>query len=250
MKIGLIGAFLLTSALLANGQTAKSETSKPTPRSKPPATKANPTHSTRPEVAVPAATSAKPSPTGPTGIGSIKLGMTKEAVLALSVDEPVRIVGELTPTVEKTAPAAGVERFDGAIALPHATEPTKITLTLKDGVLHAITLMADGEDQTLERLAKQVAERYGAGKIQDSRKEEQCIYRNGNSFTLKRGVVATLWSTAAEEGKIVATSFAELDFSMCPSDLRYGTTLRMKVKSLSIRLTEDESSVAPKKNLF
>lgn len=240
MKIGLISAYLLTIATVASAQTPGVEPSKQAPRTKAQPAKVAPQKSPKPT----------PHPaTGPTGMGSIRIGMSKDAVMALPADEPVRLIGEMTPTVEKTEQPPGTERFEGLITVPFSVEPVKATFSFKNGILHGLSLSREGDDALLERLVNQISERYGAGKVDDKRKEEQCIYRNGNNFTLKSGMLSTMWSTPNVDGKLVTTYFTDIVFNSCPSNLRDGSTYGVKMKMLSIRLNEKES-VAPKKSLF
>jgi len=250
MKNQLVGICFLTFAVTSFAQAAKTEPQSQAMRATVPPAKSAANERSKPEPTAPvAAAPAARSPTGPNGFGSIKLGMTKEAVLSLSSDEPVRIVGELTPAIEKTAPPPGTEWFEGKITVPLAKEPVKATLTFKDGLLQGISFTTKGKDGLLESLAKQVAERYGPGKIEDDRKDEQCIYRNGNSFTLKSGTVSTSWTTPTDDGKIAETMYIELEFNSCPSNLRYGSMLGLKMRIFSIQAV-DKQAVEPKKNLF
>lgn len=250
MKNQLIGICFVTVTVAALAQADKTELPSKTSRTKSQLEKAvTKQHSKSVSTQSVAAAPITPAPSGPTGIGSIKLGITKEAVLALSPDEPVRIIGELTPKVEKTAPPSGTERFEGKISVPLSTDPVAVKLTFQDGLLRYISLTADGEAVLLERLVKQVTERYGPGKVEDSRKDEQCIYRNGNNFTIKSGTVSTSWTTPTDNGKVAITKYTDMEINVCPSNLRYGSTGGLKIKFFGIEAIE-KGAAEPKKNLF
>lgn len=249
MKKQLTGLFLLTFAVAALAQGTKSDSSSQAARAKSQPANAAAKDRLKPDPTPSMAVPAIPSPTGPTGFGSIKLGMTKDAVLALSNDEPIRIVGELTPTAEKTAPPLGTERFDGTVTVPLVNNPVKVILTFNNKLLQRIYLSTEGEDSLLVGLAKQVSERYGPGKVEDDRKDEQCIYRNGNSFILKSGPIATSWTTPADDGKIAKTSYTDYQINSCPSNLRHGLMLDIKIRFFTIEVTETPAST-PKKNYF
>lgn len=245
MKLGLISAYFLIAVTTASAQTFKVEPSKRMASTKVQPAKALSQEPNKPHLSN---VQAPPPAAGPTGIGSLRLGMPKEAVMALSSDEPVRIVGDMTPIVEKEAPPPGTERFEGRIVVPNASDLVKASFTFKDGILHEISMSAKGKTSLLDSLAKQIAERYGPGKVQDNRKDEQCIYRNGNSFTLKSGIVATQWSTLEVNGRVVTTSFTDIDYNFCPSNLR-NDLMSANMKVLNFRFTEKEA-VAPKNSLF
>lgn len=169
--------------------------------------------------------------------------------MAISGDELVHIVGDLTPVIEKTPPSPGIEWFDGKISIPITPELVKATFRFKDGLLYSFSLSSQKDDRLVERLAAQVAERYGPGKVEDDRKEEQCIYRNGNSFTLKSGLLSTYWTAYSDDGRIIETRHTELDINSCPANLRDGSTGGIKVTSFSIGIAEKKVP-DPKKNLF
>jgi hypothetical protein len=247
MRLPLIISALGVSLALLGGsacaQTAtKRDAQKPTSRARVQGNSEPAAAPTPPPVAVPVPA------TGPSGVGSLKLGMTREAIMALGLDEPVRVVGELTPAESKTPPPPGVERFRATITLPLANQSAKSTLSFKDGVLQAIGI--DGSDDLLEALARQVANRYGPGTIKDERKDEQCIYRNGNSFTLKSGMVSTVWSTPLDGDKTAETQFLDIEISTCPSNLRYGSVAPIKLKAFEIVLKDNKLPQSPTKSLF
>jgi hypothetical protein len=228
------------SALLAQAQTVKPEARQQN-RSRPQPAIQQPAPTPPPPVAPPAA----PIPTGPVGLGPLKMGMTKEAVLAIGQDEPVRIQGELA-TYEVKGTAPDTEHFKTKLEINNF-KLLDLLLTFKNNILTGLAINTDSES-TIDSLAKQVSDKYGAGKFNDDRKEEQCIYRNGNSFTIKSGIVSTEWDTADGENSIV-TTVRKFDLNYCPSNLRYGGTGLYKNFQLVVRLV-DKAQATPKKSLF
>ena len=249
MKKQIAEVFVISLLALTLTTLAKAESPGDVRRSKASTAKATTRTSSKSDSTQAISSPTAPLPTGPTGLGSIKLGITKEALTALSIDEPVRVVGELMPKVEKTVSPPGTERFDGMVSMPLSTNSVKATFTFKEGLLQDISFTANGEDILLERLAKQVADRYGPGKIEDSRKDEQCIYRNGNSFTLKSGMISTTWITPTDDGKVAKTDYTEVEINSCPSNLLNGSKIGVKVKFFSIQ-SADKEAPASKKGLF
>lgn len=248
MKTWQVFGWLLLSATVASAQSTKPDAAKQVRKPKVTTTTDQQVDVPKQNPPVPQAP-ATAAPTGPTSMGAIRIGMSKEAITAIPADEGVRLAGEMTPTVEKTPQPEGTERFDTKVSIPATSSPVKATLTFKDGLLTRISLNTEGTDLLLDRLAAQISERYGPGKVNDSRKDEQCIYRNGNSFTLKSGTVSTEWTTPDGGGRNVRTNYSDLIFNMCPANLRYGSTGGVHMKFLSIELTDKEEPV-PKKNLF
>jgi hypothetical protein len=246
MKVSLISAYLLINATIISAQTLKVEPSKQAPRIKAQSTKVLSQEPLKPDV--PTVQAPLPA-TGPSGMGAIRLGMSKDALMALSVDEPVRLVSELTRIVKKTDSSLGVEEFEGLIAVTLRDKPVEANFTFKDGGLQLLSLRIAGEDTFIESLATKIAVQYGAGKVDDSRTEKQCIFRNGNSITIKSGYIITSWSTLSVDGKVIQTSFANYTFKSCPLNLGDNLAFSMKSQILVISL-EDQANVSPKNNLF
>ena len=77
-----------------------------------------------------------------------------------------------------------------------------------------------------------VATVIGPPKLDDRRKDEQCIYRNGNSFTLKSGVMSVGW---ADEETSTTTALNLVHFQSCPSSLSGDMVRTQPSRSLSIQ---------------
>jgi hypothetical protein len=91
----------------------------------------------------------------------------------------------------------------------------------------------------LNSAKSQITEKYGKPIAREEKKEEQCIYRNGNSFTLSGGYFSYTWAMK-EKGRVVNTNVSKFITTACPSDLRYGTTDQIEIMSISFALEKPE----------
>jgi hypothetical protein len=170
---------------------------------------------------------------GPSGIGELKLGMTQSQIESLK--GPVQLTSSLTKwepaKPEDYTPAPGEQKLEGMINNP-VTQNSKVTLTFTNGRLSSISLALDDESD-LNTARNLITSKYGAPQIDNRQKDEQCIYRNGNSFTLKNGIASYKW-IQSHGGGIITTNIFEILINVCPSNLRYGSTGGIAVRSLSI----------------
>jgi hypothetical protein len=180
---------------------------------------------------------------GPIGIGGLKLGMTQSQVEALK--GPVQLTGSLTnwqpAKPEDYTPAPGELKLKGILINP-VSNSSELTLTFANGRLSSLSLVLDDETD-LNSAKNLIGSKYGAPKVLNTQKDEQCIYRNGNSFTLKNGMATYRW-VQPHGGGLVTTQILEMLINSCPSNLRYGTTGGIAVRLLSIGY----SSKAPKES--
>ncbi|TCG02883.1 hypothetical protein BZM27_52555 [Paraburkholderia steynii] len=61
----------------------------------------------------------------------------------------------------------------------------------------------DLDDSQFEQVKSQLVAKYGAGKLDDGMKDEQCLYRNGANFKVTSGTKTTQWRqhvSPTEEG--------------------------------------------------
>jgi hypothetical protein len=170
---------------------------------------------------------------GPVGVGELKLGMTQSQVESLK--GPVQLSSSLTNWVpskpEDYTPGPGEQRLEGMLNNP-VTQNSKATLTFTNGRLSSIFLALNDESD-LNTAKNLIAGKYGTPQIDNRQEDKQCIYRNGNSFTLRNGMISYKW-IQPHGGGIVTTNIYEILVNVCPSSLRYGTTGGIAVRSLSI----------------
>lgn len=187
---------------------------------------------------------------GPVGYGALKLGLTKESVESLQSGDGIYLSGAMTPYEYKnTSPKPGEDEFDALLVTPLAAAPLKSVLTFEGGQLSGLYLTLEQSSNMLEQITSQITEKYGPGAVEDNRKEEQCIYKNGANFKLKSGAVHTRWSQEVSKTEKIETTVSDISIEMCPSNLRYGKIGPIKLRSLTIRRLN--IGAEPKsKNLF
>jgi hypothetical protein len=186
---------------------------------------------------------------GPTGLGALKLGMSKEAVESLQPSEGVYLNSPMTPyQYGNSAPKEGLEKFDAFLVIPLSPDPLAMVLTFEAAQLTELYITLTDSSNTLERVKAQIAEKYGPGKIEDTMKEEQCIYRGGANFKLSSGVLSTTWTEEYSQLVRIETKLSDIVLATCPSNLRYSIG-PIKLKSMTIRKVRSAGEAKPK-NLF
>lgn len=176
----------------------------------------------------------------PSGLGRISLGMTKEAIEAIPVSESVALVASMTPYEYKhDTPKAGEDKYNAQVQTPFSPRPIKAVLTFKESKL--ISLFLDLKDDfVLDKIKAQIEQKYGAPETTDNRKEEQCVYRNGNSFKITSGTLSYKWKGQLPEGQTHA-SLSDISVDTCPVNLRYATGA-IRLKSLHVGYDSAEPS--------
>lgn len=197
------------------------------------------------------ATVSPASAKGPTGFGDLKLGMTKEDIEALADPVPVRPDGpmRLYQYGKNVTPKAGREQFDVALSTPLATSPLEAVLDFEGGRLTSLYLKLTESSNMLERLSRQITEKYGPGKVEDDRKEKQCVYKNGSNFKVTSGMVKTKWVEDIAPNEQVESTLTDISIVICPPSLRYDGVDPIKFLSLTIRRVNPSTDSKPK-NLF
>ena len=191
-----------------------------------------------------------PKPTGPVGLGPIKIGMQMDAVTQLQETDGVYLAEPLSAYENKYyTPKPGIEKYATKIKIPNASKPLESVLTFSANQLTEIYLNFENSPYLYDKVKDQIAEKYNQGAIKDERKEEQCIYKNGANFKITTGTVATTWRQALPSGEAIETRLSEFKFDMCPSNLRYGSVGGTELKSLTIRKVE-QATDSKKDGLF
>jgi len=182
-------------------------------------------------VFAPVAATAK----GPIGIGDMKIGMSRAQVEALPSDAPVHLTEPMSPYVYKNRkPTPGEDVFDTKLLTPWSDSPLKAVLTFSGGTLASVSVTLDDSANMANEIRGQIAAKYGAPRVQDDMKEEQCVYRNGANFKVKSGVVTYLWTEPSTDHAPIETSVLQASFESCPSNLRYGSSGPLRLNALSI----------------
>ena len=176
---------------------------------------------------------------GPLGIGSIKIGMLPEEVRAISSSEPVYVKSEFMP-YDYTASfpkKPNEEKFKVLLQTPYYPEAFKAVLSFTDGKLSTVYVNLAESDVTFDKFKQLITEKYGSPQEQNKMKDEQCIYKNGNSFTIKSGSIDYNWFETKGQDKI-KTNLSDIIIDFCPINLRYATGAS-KLKSLTIYVDND-----------
>jgi hypothetical protein len=184
---------------------------------------------------------------GPTGLGALKLGMTKEGIESLQVTDGVYLDSPMSPyKYRRETPKEGVDIFIAKLVTPLRAEPIEAVLTFESSQLTELYMKLT--DNTFDRIKGQIVEKYGAGKVNDRMKEEQCIYKNGSSFKVTGGAVSITWNQGSIPSDQIETKLQEIVIAPCPSSLRE-TLININSKCLSVRRANSPVEVKSK-NLF
>lgn len=157
---------------------------------------------------------------GPTGFSALKLGMTKETIESLQVSQGVHLNSPMTAYQYKNgAPKEGVDKFNARLATPLSSEPVDAVLTFESSQLTELYINIPESSNMLERIKAQITEKYGAGKEENTMKEEQCIYKNGANFKLSSGALSTTWTETSSRTELIETNLSDIVIATCPSNL-------------------------------
>jgi hypothetical protein len=107
----------------------------------------------------------------------------------------------------------------------------KLSLGFKGDSLSILNVQLP--DEAMEhKIRAEIEGKYGPPKLDDARRDEQCIYRNGNSFTLKSGVMSAGWT---DEETATTTALNLVHYQSCPSSLSSDMVRTQPSRSLSIQ---------------
>lgn len=174
---------------------------------------------------------------GPIGFGSIKLGVSKEAIEAIKSEEGIYLTAPMSPYQYKNStPTPGQNRFDTRVSSPFSRESFKAVLTFDDTKLINIYLDLTKSEFVFDSVKKAITEKYGDAKTENTMKEEQCIYKNGNNFKVSTGAISHKWSEQNTLLGKVDTSLTNFNLDACPENLRYAVP-GVKLFSLNIGMS-------------
>lgn len=182
---------------------------------------------------------------GPVGLGYLKMGMSKSAIEQGDESGAIKLLGPLQEVkLSFKAPVAD-DYYTAQALLPFSTEPVKLNLGFKEGALSIINVQIP--DEAIEnKIRVELEGKYGLPTTDDGRKDEQCIYRNGNNFTLKSGVYSVGWK---DEETSITTTLNLVHFQSCPSNLGSDVVRTRPSRSLSIQ-RKPSPSQRPSSGLF
>lgn len=184
---------------------------------------------------------------GPTGFGPIKIGMTKESIESLQnsdgifLDSPMISYKELNDRSK-----VGVENFTASVLTPLSEKFIKTIFSFESNKLTAFAFNFDKSISFIDKINSQISEKYGPGRVNDQRKDEQCIYKNGANFKINTGIISTNWSEDISSTEVIETSTTIMNIESCPYSLNDEKSGVRKIEILSIRKLSKEKQ----KNIF
>lgn len=145
--------------------------------------------------------------TGPVGIGSLKLGMSKPEVEALK-DGDAHVVSRLHRLFNKKSESIpGVDRYVSKLVLPISSEPVSLSLTFKDDLLIGISVFSRAQNSVITDFSNEVLANYGEGVASDSTHLNPCGALNGESISAKSGDISKVWTQKSAGNSTIQTTF-------------------------------------------
>jgi hypothetical protein len=177
---------------------------------------------------------------GPIGIGKLEVGVSRDAVEALSQSDGVYLDSPLVPYDYKhSSPVPGEDKFNTRMVSPLSDQPQEAVLTFVEGQLNSIYVKLGDSSRIVDSVKSLIASKYGEPKVDNSMKEEQCIYKGGQNFKVSSGTIRYDWRQDRPNAEAVTTSISDVVMDMCPSNLRYAIGA-IKLKSLTIGIAKPE----------
>ncbi len=191
------------------------------------------------------------TPTGPNGFGPIKIGMSREAIVQLTEKDGVYLSSPMTTFIYRHGgQVEGVDQFDAKITTPLSSQPFSVILAFKGDELISLNISFERVSSVYDRTKAQIAEKFGPGKENNNRKDEQCIYRNGANFKVTSGSIISTWVDEVSVDSRIETRMSDWISNMCPSSLRSISVGEVGVKSISIRKIQNSKEAEKVKSLF
>lgn len=171
---------------------------------------------------------------GPTGFGSIKLGMTKTEVEALSSKDKFHLATSLS--VMKQSGKSEVQYFNATITGPDIRQPIQTALGFSNNKLTHLLMTFPEHSWLYSKLRNQTTKKYGAPYYLGLIDDRQCELENGQKYVVGTGIHSELWRADLPDSptKIIQTSFADGDFTGCTQS---SLEKRRSLKTLSIDMS-------------
>lgn len=187
------------------------------------------------------------TPTGPMGILGLKIGITKDAVEALTATDEVFLAEQL---VEKAKSPRHGTMYMGKLKTPLYADSLPISMVF-DGEDTLTIFRLDLPEDITDGVEKQLIAKYGAPKVEEKNEEEQCIYKNGANFKLQKKERKATWITLWKDSVHVETTIMSLVTPSCPGNLRYENVSATNINRLSfIRKKSQPTTQLPRKDIF
>lgn len=180
---------------------------------------------------------------GPIGIGKLEIGVSRSAVEGLSPTDGVYLAAPLEPYEYKhSSPVSGEDKFNTKIVSPLSDQPQEAVLTFVAGQLQSINIDLGDSNRIVDSVKSLITSKYGEPKVDNSMKEEQCVYKGGQNFKVSSGAIRYEWKQDRPNAEAVTASLSDVVMDMSPSNLRYAIGA-IKVKSLTIGIAKPEKPV-------
>lgn len=196
----------------------------------------------------------KRSPTGPIGLGPLKIGMSKEALEGLSENDGIYLTAPLVVepyslkrSASLSAEASNQVLYESLVMTPLSKDSRRLLVSIENNKVRTISISLD--DELFKMVQEQITAKYKAGNVRDTRKEEQCIYKNGSNFKKISGSYDLSWVEPISDTEEVITYIIDSVFDVCPPSLDFAMPIT-KSKSVFFKLRNIETGVEKKQNMF
>ena len=180
---------------------------------------------------------------GPVGIGKLEIGASRSAVEALTPSDGAYLNSPLKPYEYKhSSPVAGEDKFNTTIASPLSDEPLEAVLTFVGDQLQSIYVDLGDSNRIVDSVKALIASKYGEPKVDNTMKEEQCLYKGGQNFKVSSGTIRYSWKQDRPKAEAISAWVSDTVIDICPSNLRYAMGA-IKSKSLNIGIAKPEKPV-------
>jgi hypothetical protein len=177
--------------------------------------------------------------------------MSRDAIVQLTDKDGVYLSSPMTPYIYRYGgQVEGVDQFDAKITTPLSVQPFSIILAFKGDELISLNISFERVSSAYDRSKAQITEKFGPGKENNNRKDEQCIYRNGANFKVTSGSILSTWVDEVSVDSRIETRMSDWISNTCPSSLRSISVGEVGVKSISIRKVQNSKEAEKAKNLF
>lgn len=181
---------------------------------------------------------------GPICVGKLEIGASRSVVEALVPGDGVYLSSPLEPYEYKhSSPVSGEDKFNTKIVSPLSDQPLEAVLTFAGGQLQSMNIDLGDSGRMVDSVKALITSKYGEPKVDNSMKEEQCLYKGGQNFKISSGAIRYLWTQDRKNAEPVTASVSDVVLDICPSNLRYAIG-PIKSKSLNIGIAKPEKPVA------
>lgn len=186
----------------------------------------------------------------PAGIGSLKLGMSKAEVEALTFGD-LYIASRFLPTCgKKSKNIPGAERYVSKLVTPFSPSPMDLSLVFKDGALISISVFSRRQSSVVTTLAAQVMSKFGEGVFSDSTYEIPCGFQNGEKLLAKNGDVTQVWTNKGTNHTTIQTTFTRARLDSCNARRQGDELIGVTLEHLTVELLQSAKPVTGDRKLI